>query len=101
MGYTGTMQQTPSTRRIEAAVAGAHRHAASAEDLRKRERGHRRPQREANIEAALADLGAAAKPLRRWIGMCFAHEIDLELEIAMKRAVKALDRERRKLRKML
>lgn len=101
MGYTGGMQETPTPTRIEAAVATATRYVKTAEDLRKRERGHRRPQREENLKAALADCAAAARPLRRWIGMCFAHDIDLELEIAMKRAVKALDRERRKLRKML
>lgn len=95
------MQSTPTAEQIEAAIAAGRLAARNAEASRVRERGHRRPSRAANLRAELQACQEAALALRRYIGMVFAHDLAEDDELAMKRTLKVLEGERRKLRKML
>lgn len=57
--------------------------------------------RKEELTAAHTRCREAATVLRRLVGMVFAHNIPGDDEIMMKRMLKLLEREARKLRKML
>lgn len=96
--YTFSMQKTPTPGEVRRHLEAAASTTARARKVRERHRGHRKPNRVRDIEAALDALAASAKQIRRLSGMAFAHGLPSR---DLREASAGIDVERRKLRKML
>lgn len=94
------MKPTPSEKTIGAAIRDLDAAVTAAQEIRARHRGKKRPTRRSDLDATILELRRLADPLRSYIGMVSAHDIDFEIEAAMKRVVAAAHAERQKLSKM-
>lgn len=96
------MAAAPTTLQIEAALQSARDAVLEARATRARwARRHRAKSRQGRLKSALAACEVAALPLRSYIGAVAWHDLPLESDLAMKRAIAALGKERRYLRRML
>jgi hypothetical protein len=94
------MQKSPTPEQIAAALDVASEAIEHSAATRKRVGRRRTPKRAAQLTAARERCAHAAEPLRSFIGMIAWHDIPVEQELAMKKAMEKLRYERRQIDKM-
>lgn len=93
-------QNRPTHREIELAIEAADLAVGRSRGARKRLGRRRTPTRNEQLASCRAGCAEAATPLRSYIGMSAWGGIDIDDELAMKKAMEALRYERRQIDKM-